>query len=545
MRRGKRLYGLMGVAVVASVVMTLEAAAWGPRARKAITITALQLERRTLPNAFKSEDVNYEADLRRGALAGPAVIREFPEMATEKSLINLIGTEIQLLREVRKFGMGSFFTFRMGALGSLTADAFLPCAQESSKEAKELIREVRGDIDIHVKKFTFMPISNALTYVRSPVEYVRGQRTAFNDARILIRSDYASGQRFDGYLDQGAQAFFEQAVQGVADVWFTVLRVPGDVTDVPPSDTAITWYLVDEIAYLLTVKGSLKDAEDAYTNFEDVNPGIHEAFEVVGDSFYQSGAKNRGVREWRIAMKDASGAERNRLRLKLADHFLVMGRELRQEANNPDAKQTTLDDALRAFETSYQYNRDNPETEGLIGQTRKDILEREERRARAAEKVASGEKRMREAEESGSPAHAIGQYEIAISVFEDVDDEFVEQKNMAMDLIVTCNKQINVIISKVLDDAGDLIDEGGRLLADFDFDGAENRYASVKTVLDGLPDNERTQEDKEDLLKEAQDRLARVPEAKQRREAQLDREKQAAEARRAAEAAKKRAAKKP
>lgn len=529
MRRGKRLYGMTGVAVVASVVMTLEAAAWGPRAREAITITAVQLERRTLPNAFKSKDANYEADLLRGALAGPGVIREFPEMKTEKGLVNLVGTEIQLLREVRKYGMGSFFCFRMGALGSLTADAFLPYALEPSKEGKELIREMQADIDVHVQDFTFTPVSDSLDYVRNPLDYVKDRRTAFEDATVLIRYDYRGGRRFDGYLDQGAQAFFEQAIQAVGDVWFTALRVTGDVTDVPPSDTAVTWYLVDEIAYLLTVKGSLAAAEDAYANFEDVNPGIFEAFEVVGDSFYHSGAKDRGVREWRNAMTEASGQQRQRLRLKLADHFLVAGKELRQKMNSPDAPQTTLDDALRAFETSYEYNRDNPETEGLINRTRSDITERDKRLAEAMGLVASGEQRMHEAEDSrsrGAYADAIGRFDTAISVFEDVSDEFIEQKDAAANQKIECNRQISAIIAEVLEKAADLIDDGERLLAENDFTGAENKYASVKTVLDGLPDNDQTREDKKDLLDEAIKKSEGITVAKQQYEARIAAEMQ-------------------
>ncbi|MBN2310207.1 MAG: hypothetical protein JXR94_14630 [Candidatus Hydrogenedentes bacterium] len=526
----------MRTAARAAVVLLIlglgavDAAAWGPRAQRAITVTALQMVRRTMPDAFRAEESNYEADLLRGALAGVSQLRECDHVGEFEEVINLIGTEIQLLREARRHEPSSYFSYRMGVLGALMSDAVLPFALDPSPEAKRLLKAMQTDIDKHLRQYSFIPIDKDLAYIRNPQEYLKKRRTYYEDARLLVKADYDQGVGYDGYLRKGGEALFEEAVQAVADAWFTVLRVEGDPSDVRPSAESVTWYLADEIDYLLTVKHNQLEAEKVYDTFADVNPDILPAYETVGDSFYAYGAKERGVAEWKIALA-FSGPDRDRVLGKLSGHFLREGKALLAIVGAPDAPDTALDDALRNFEEAFVYDRRNKDAETLITETKVAIAEREERRALAAETIARAEQVKHEAESAelsrSNYGEAIAKYKLAINVFGMVDDEFDEHYTAAMDNIDECKTKINRIITSLLEQAQDKIDEGDRLIEDNAFDEAIQQYRSVPTILSLLADEPGADyaNSKARLLEEAKKKEADVGPARERFDAQQAAEK--------------------
>src|SRR5690606_12411056 len=161
----------------------------------------------------------------------------------------------------------------------------------------------------------------------------------YEDAHKLIALDYRQGQDFNGYMRNGSDLFFQNSVQAISDVWFTVLRSQGDVTDAPPSDKAVTWYYVDEIDYLLNERNNVREAERVYRILAEENPGIAAAYEKVGDIFYnyaREDMKTRGVQVWMVALDDAAGAERRRINSKLAGHYLDAGKTAFDMAGKPD-----------------------------------------------------------------------------------------------------------------------------------------------------------------------------------------------------------------
>jgi len=59
---------------IVTAMAAQDAAAWGSRARRAICAMAVPMERKVVSNAFRTEDISYEEDAFRGAVAGSAVL---------------------------------------------------------------------------------------------------------------------------------------------------------------------------------------------------------------------------------------------------------------------------------------------------------------------------------------------------------------------------------------------------------------------------------------------------------------------------------------
>ncbi|MCP4640317.1 MAG: hypothetical protein GY851_07795 [bacterium] len=509
-------------ALVAFGLLATDAAAWGPRTRRAITMTAVQMLRRQMPNAFKMGEQSFEADLLRGAVAGPSVLRNGGEFDGVKQAANYIGTEIQLLRQAKQYGTGHHFCYRMGVLASLASETILPYGCDKDAACRTLLERMNLDIDEHVTEFQFDPEQEALDYITNPAEYLEKALALYSDARYLIRTDYEEGRGYRGYLGKGAESLFGRSIETSADVWYTVLRTKGDKRDVKPSDTALTWYFVDAVEYNLEVRRDMTRALAAYTHFANLNPGILAAFEQVGDAFYAFGEKERGVREWQLSLT-VSGSERPRIMKKLADHYLNKGKGLMMSVGQPGASKTALDEAKRNFELAFQYDQNSNEAETLIKEAREAIALREERRDMTASFIASAEKvanQAKDAEERRAWEQAMALYGKARSVYEKVDDEFEDYKRIADQGASSCLQNVSNIREALVEDAHNLIAKGDEAVADSEFDKAKELYASVGSLLKQLPEDETTKllrEESEDRIKKADDQRERWEAAQKRK----------------------------
>ncbi|MCC6699201.1 MAG: hypothetical protein IT365_26490 [Candidatus Hydrogenedentes bacterium] len=513
-----KLTVLLGVTIS---LFSFQAAAWGPTAQESIVATALQVLSQLYENPFRGTDVSYEKDVIRGAHVDRAEVLSKLSLKDRQSVINAIGTEIQLLREMRKYGVGSYFSYRMGVLACLVSDVSLPFAFESNPESRRLLALVEEDIDAHLKTFEMTSRPEHLEYVRNPVNYFKERSATHRDAKILIAADYAKGDAYNGYLKKGGQNFFETAVVSVADAWYTVFRTEGDSTDIAPSSQARTWYLVNEIQFLLTQKKNFLEAENVYRQLTAITANDQDVYERVGDAFYAFDSKEgreRGVQEWDAALS-MSGKSRQRIQGKLAKHYLDLGEEyFNLTINNPDAPTDSLQQALDSFTKSLEYDRSSDDAVKRINETQVAISERNERLQLAVQMVANGESVLKEAEGSAladQNEEALAKYEKAILVLNQVSSEFKEQASAAKDGVENANRAISKIIRKVLDQAQEQIDQGDQLVEDKSFEEAKNRYSSVETILKVVPEREGPDaEQKHKLLEESKTKIGDAERAK-------------------------------
>jgi len=522
----------------------LDAAAWGPRAQRAITGTAIQVIRRTHADAFKTQDTNYEEDVLRGALAGPFLCNDGKPFTSEDEAIAAFDNEIRLLRDVRKFGMGSYFAYRTGALGMLAADLLLPFALDTSATGTVLKRKIEADIDAHLDEYGFVPQQKSLQFIRDAREYVSVRRSYHDENLAMIADDYARGRGYNGLMKEGGEAYFRRAVEAVADTWHTVLQVKGDGgLETTSSPTVVTWYLVNEIRFLLEQKKNFYQATKTYENFVRVN-NQPDAYEKIGDYFYAFAGKegkDRGVREWRIAY-DEQGADRRRVGQKLARHYVAVGETYLVAAAKPGAPEDTLPKALNAFTQALEFDQTNDVAADKINETNTAIAERKERRQLNVNILASAEKVMVEAENSrvaGDFGNAIATYNKALGLFEAINNEFKDQEDIAKKSTREVKKSITDIINQVLETASDQIDKGDKSVDSHDFPAARAAYQRVPEIVAVIPGDETTThgKDKKELIATAEKKLKDTDAAETRWKEKQAQEAAAAKAKAAGAAA--------
>ena len=99
------------LAFAACVLAATDAAAWGPRAQSVASKTALRVIRRSYPDALNTKDRDYEPELLQGTAKGIELFQDAVKLRDSAAVDNVIGAEIQLLREARRYGTGSYFAF--------------------------------------------------------------------------------------------------------------------------------------------------------------------------------------------------------------------------------------------------------------------------------------------------------------------------------------------------------------------------------------------------------------------------------------------------
>ncbi len=508
-------------AALAALVTTLVATsawAWGPRAQRSISYTALQVVERDFPDTLSV----HVRDIVAGAEAGYDELRENHALNSESEVVAAIASEMQLLREVRKYGVSSYFAYRLGVLSALTADAILPFGFAWSPREANLQETIAGDIDAALENFSYTQTDD-VNFIRNPRIYFQNRRSFYGEAKRIIARDYERGSGYGGYLANGAPAYFETAINTVADVWYTVLQPVQQINDVAPSPTNVTWYFVGEIRYLLEVKANQRRALQAYDLFERVNPGIATAFEEVGDLFYTYGtdeAQARGVREWRQAYAIGS-TNRSRVAKKLAEHHLEEGQRFLDRGQQPGSDDGDLPAALREFEAALTFDRNSDLAAEKIQETNGAITARQERYDLNSNIIASADAVMAEADvalEQEDFALAISTYQRAEGLYETVDDFFPALAEQAEDKIATAQESEREAIDAVFERAEDAIDEGEDFVDQRRYDEAITRFERVSQTLALLPEEMQPQQEavREDLLNSSREKIEETKEAKTR-----------------------------
>ena len=528
-----RFWKLSALLAVCAGLFAHDAAAWGPKARRAVGGTAIQVIRKTYPSAFKTVDISYDEDVLRGIASDPCLLNHGKPFTSEQEAVIAVQNEVQLLRAVRKYGFGSYFSFRLGVLGALASDLVIPFALDPTPSGQSIREQMNSDIDTAVDHYSFTAEEPKLRYVHEAAAYFRERREFFGDSKQIIANDYQAGKGYNGYLKEGGRAFFNRAIISVADLWNTVLQVKAGPGEVAPSQDEVVKYLVAEIRYLLKEKGNYNQAIKSYANLDQVAKSEPAAYHEIGDLFYNFGtdeAKERGVREWRIAY-DMPGSDRRVIGKKLSEHYVGVGEKLLASAKLPGASDQDLPNALNAFTQALEFDQTSKVAAQRINETNVAINERKERRSVNVNIIASAEKVKVQAEKArvnGDFGNAITTYTQAIGLYQAIDNEFTDQASVAKESIKEANKSITDIINQVLDSATDEIDKGDKAVTEHRFEDAVSSYERVPNIVGVIPGDESSTHGKEkaDVIELSKKKIEESKVAKSRWE-ELERKRKA------------------
>lgn len=512
--------------VVTVAVAVGQASAWGPRSQRAITGMAIQVIQSKYPGTFRPGDSNYERDVLLGAEAGWSVIARDLPISSNDEAIQAIGAQINLLSQVRSFGAGSYFAYRLGSLSSLISDLMLPYGLVWNPEDEEMKKLIQKDIEEHLNHYGYTDFATKRTIITNVVDYFRAQQHFYQDNKIIIADDYKRGKGYDGLLKQSSKAQFEGAIDAVSDVWYTILESGESKPAAGLTNGLVAQYFVDEIAYQLDEKRNFHQAGMVYENLASLNVSSPKVYESVGDLYYGFGTREsaeRSVREWRIAY-DLGGPGRAEVAQKISDHFLREGRDYLEQADEKGKGETELPAALSAFRQALQYNRTSQVAADLIQDTNKRIAVRNEKREMIIDIIASAEKAREEADNlatGGNYGNAIPSYRQAIEILSAVDDEFTDQADIAERSTSDIKKSISTAITNVRELASAAIEEGERLEEQHKYDDAKMSYGRVPVLVKAIPDdhNKTTTQDKNELIALAEKKIKEADVSKARYEA--------------------------
>ncbi|MCA1900711.1 MAG: hypothetical protein LDL53_00605 [Candidatus Hydrogenedens sp.] len=491
---------LIGILFFQIMGMFSSAYAWGPRAKQAITVMAIQMIQSEFPYTFRpsgSAGVGYEKEAIQGSADGWQTIAEFYSFENEEAIFSAITSEIQLLRDIRRFGPSSYYAYRLGVLSALVADLMIPYGFAWTDEERQLQKVVNEDIDKQLDSYAYQAQQTQRSFIIDVKKYFSERRPYFVENKRLIANDYRLGKGYNGLLAKAGLDYFVRTVRAVSDVWYTVLRPEDEGVWVsPPSDRTRAWYFVKEIEFLLDVKKNMFQADKVYENFTKLSVTPPEAVNRIGDAFYRmnsSEAKNRAVQLWRSAYTASAGELRNTIAKKLSKYYYDQGQTSFARANQPGGKEEDLNDALYSFQQAIEFDRENQEIVNMIQQTYQEIKERTEYRNMLVAIISQAEKTQEEAEKyrlSGDYGNAILTYRIAVSLYNSVDDRFKDLESNAKGGLRRVKKSISDVINEVLDRASDAIDQGDQHKESNRFEEAISAYSKVESIVSVIPDDE-------------------------------------------------------
>lgn len=535
---------ILEIVIVTVLVLSFSPAyAWGPRARQALTTMSIQMIQSEFPYVFRptgSAGVGYEKEAIQGSSDSWQTIAEFYSFENEKAVITAISSEIQLLRDIRKFGPTSYYAYRLGVLSALVAEMMIPYGFAWTEQEKLLQKQINEDIDKRLDSYAYQASKTQRFFITDINKFFEERRPYFLENKKLITNDYRLGKGYNGLLAKAGLDYFVRTVRAISDVWYTILRPEDDgVWTSPPSDRTRAWYFVKEIEYLLDIKKNMYQADKIYENFTKLSINPPEAVNRIGDAFYRMNnipGKNRAVQLWRSAYNSSVGELRNSIAKKLSKYYFDEGQQNFARAGQPGGKEEDLNNALYNFQQAIEFDRNNQQIVDMIQATYREIKERTEYRNMLVAIISQAEKTQEEAEKyrlAGDYGNAILTYRIAVGLYNSVDDRFKDLESNAKSGFRRVKKSISDVINEILDRASDAIDQGDQHKENNRFEEAISSYTKVESIVSVIPDDENPNltQQKQNVIELSKKKIEEAKIAKVRYEQALQEQQQRAEQR--------------
>jgi len=389
--------------------------AWGPRAIEGIARTTA----RVLPPALGAPLRGYEDELVAGASISEAeLLQRFPHYRLEDPIL-IVDAEIDLLRAATAHEVSPYLAYRMGVLGQFVAAMNQPffIAPGSRADAR-LKQRYEADADAVVGDIPYK--SAKRQYIVDVRAYFQERRGYLEDAEALIVSDYNAGVGFKGYGKRSLEVHFSNAINAVADVWYTVL---GEET-VPaarPATEAISLrdYTVDAIGFYLQ-RDDDDRADTAFASLERAGALDADTLKEAADEFYENARYARAIPMYRTVLEKSP--RRTDVRKRISDYFFSEGLAL--------LEQKKYEEAERAFDEVLRSDTDRGDAREKKLEAARLMAERNERFALTRKRVENAGRTAADAARAEAQrkfAEAVALYRTAGNTYRQVGDEFEDE----------------------------------------------------------------------------------------------------------------------
>jgi tetratricopeptide (TPR) repeat protein len=384
--------------------------AWGPDGRVGIVSAATHL----LAQDASFNLRNFLRYVAQGASMTPEEQRRlFPSFSLDA--VTAIQREMALLQSVRTDRIDPYYAYRLGALGSLVAQATAPLA---NSDATTVRAQYYADADRAIERINLRPNQRKLVDPRAYFALVLSE-AAKNDQTIIV--DYRGGNGFQGFARSSLAIDASRSVNAVADVWYTILTAQMAVYEQPV--TARRDYVLEAIQFYLD-RGNLEEVRAQYEFAVDRGMMDNDLRKAIGDEFFNADLYDRAMEEYQKIL--LSSPDRRDVVERVAEYY--------QQAGDASMEVGDLEGAREAYGQAVQAN-------SLLTDAQKKLLEVESMiadrdRRLVAQRAATDEARELEnrAEESALSrdyARAIALLHEAEARYASVTDEFAEEAKIA------------------------------------------------------------------------------------------------------------------
>ncbi len=394
---------------------------WGGPTVSSICRAAL----RTLPIEEQRVLAAYEEEILRGALLRPEELSGFRGYdGSPESAMQVIASEIRLLKEVSQGGRWPYIAYRMGILGRIAADLNFPFYIDIDLERPgEQLAKEQYERDADGIAYSVTYAGGARKLVLNPRDYFPPKRADLEMARLMIGQAYENGEGFNGFARRATEREFNRAAVSVSDVWHTVLDRTAVVYQSPPDKTSVEDYHFREIEFFLE-KGQSQRAVEAVQEMDSRGllgsaNGLH-----VAKLFYNAGSHTDALTYFeRVLRQDPGNDEAQNL---MTRHYVRVGEDLIETLRYEEARDS--------FNSALVVNPEDDRVAERLQEVSRLIVQRETRRARAGHQISEGNRlvaRARGYMMQKDFARALAHYNDAASRYKTVGNEFPTQEREA------------------------------------------------------------------------------------------------------------------
>ncbi len=406
---------------------------WGKVAQRIISWTAI----RALPPEQQQMLMLFEDEMLEGATSSDEVVARYFIKGSVGERARSVAYEMSLLRTELRRGLDEYTAYRFGVLSQVVADlnqpfgeSRLPSAQ-TIEDISELRRQYEQDVDRALQGVRYgdkrrKPVYDTEVYFASARRYVQ-------QAEFFLSQDYMRGDGFGEYGQRSLNLYFDNAVNAVADIWFSVLRPLQIAPLIQPKPSAIGQFRIEGVRYFLEV-GQDRQAADAVTRLRTDGLMNIETEKLVSNAYYDTARHSRAIDGYLRVLEQQPNLPE--VRGRVSSYYYALG--------SAYMKSGLLEEAQRAFEHVLTHDPQFRAARLALDTTIGLIAAREERhnqlRSRMRMAKASEERASRSATDRDY-AGAIRHLHNAATIYSIVTTEFHKEYRGARRQLASINQQ--------------------------------------------------------------------------------------------------------